>query len=256
MNPKSVKTAILTYHRIVNGEPLLASDWSFYDVPMQTFERQMELVSAHQRLGCGSQSVLIEVTFDDGTEDHLLAAEILARLGLSGIFFVIVGRLNTPGYLQISDLRTLLALNQRIGSHTITHRRLPLLSPQELNIELEQSRDILEQESGRKIEWLAPPGGILDDRVFRAALAAGYRYVRTMDWGYAPSLATSPIGKPLSSIPILPTTRESEFDRIIDGHGSFLLFQLKQHLKRAIGDSTYTQLRNIIMKHWLRPQHR
>ena len=256
MNPKSVKTAILTYHRIVNGDPLLASEWAFHDVPMQTFKRQMELISDHQCSDSGRQTVLIEVTFDDGTEDHLLAAEVLAKLGLSGIFFVIVGRLNTPGYLNISNLRTLLALNQRIGSHTITHRRLPLLSSQELNTELEQSKDMLEQESGRKIEWLAPPGGVLNDRVFRAALTAGYRYVRTMDWGYAPSLATSPMVKPLSSIPILPTTRESQFERIIDGRGSFLLFQFKQRLRQAIGQGAYTQLRNNLMKHWLKLQQR
>lgn len=184
------------------------------------------------------------MTFDDGTEDHIRAAKVLSELGLSGIFFVITGRLGMPGYLSRQELRAILSLGNRVGSHTVTHRRMPNLTGDELRQELVQSRDTLEQLAGTRIEWLAPPGGYLDDRCLEASLNSGYRFVRTMRWGYASGINMGQV----PCIPILPGTSDKSFDKIICGNAKFLRFRLKEGLKRTIGENAYLLLRNRLWR--------
>ena len=158
------KKAILTYHRIFGEEKGRARTApevdQFYDLPMSVFRRQMDRVASHaQAYDAGAPIPCLELTFDDGTNDHLSAATVLADLGLSGIFFIITGRIGTSGYLSKSDIRILLHHRQRIGiRHTVTHRRLSTLTDVELRLELEQSRDVLHQLTGHEVDWFAPPG--------------------------------------------------------------------------------------------------
>jgi peptidoglycan/xylan/chitin deacetylase (PgdA/CDA1 family) len=243
------KRAILTYHRILDncsvGELKGADDRSFYDVPMQRFQNQMQKLAASTRRREGGPPLpSVEVTLDDGTEDHVRAAKVLSELGLSGIFFVITGRLGMPGYLSRQDVRAILSLGSRVGSHTVTHRRMPNLTRHELRQELMQSRDTLEQLVGTRIEWLAPPGGYLDDRCLEASLNCGYRFVRTMRWGYASGIKTGQV----PCIPILPGTSDKSFDKIINGKALFLGFRLKEGLKRTIGENAYLLLRNRLWR--------
>ena len=240
--------AILTYHRILDEQHDRGEghcDRQFYDLPAQRFRQQVEKVAAQARAyEKGASLPHVELTFDDGTRDHLFVAGLLAKLDLSGIFFIITARLGTAGYLTRSDIRTLLDLGQRIGSHTVTHRRICDLTDSELRFELEQSRDVLRQQAGREIEWFAPPGGFLDKRCIEAALRYGYRFVRTMRWGYATITQTGEI----SCVPVLPRIGEKRFDRIISGKASFNGFRLKEAAKRLVGEQVYIALRNRLGK--------
>lgn len=107
-------------------------------------------------------------------------------------------------------------------------------------MELEQSRDMLQQTIGRKVEWFAPPGGFVNERCVEAARTYGYRFVRTMRWGYASITQTGEI----PCIPVLPRTGEESFGRIINGNASFYGFQLKEATKRVLGDRAYVALRD------------
>jgi peptidoglycan/xylan/chitin deacetylase (PgdA/CDA1 family) len=244
MNHARRKKAILTYHRIVDDGGYAAQPdggWSFYDIRMPDFRRQVARLAAHMHAyNTGSSIPSLDVTFDDGTRDHLRAAELLAGSGISGIFFVITGRVGSSEYLSESDLQILVRFGHRLGSHTVTHRRITTLSAEHLKTELERSRDFLEQIAGKKIEWFAPPGGYLSDACLEAALACGYRFVRTMRWGYA---STSQTGE-VPCIPILPGTSDATFDQIINANASLFGFRLKEALKRAVGERTYVTLRN------------
>ena len=107
-------------------------------------------------------------------------------------------------------------------------------------MELEQSRDVLQQTSGGEVEWFAPPGGFVNERCVETARACGYRYVRTMRWGYASVTQRGEI----SCIPVLPLISEETFDNIINGHGSFYGFQLKEATKKVLGERAYIALRS------------
>jgi peptidoglycan/xylan/chitin deacetylase (PgdA/CDA1 family) len=118
----------------------------------------------------------IVLTFDDGTEDALrLVLPALQQRHMRGTFFIVTGRVGQPGYLDWDGVRALAAAGMEIGSHTVTHARLPDLSPDRVDSELRESRSQLEARLGARIEALAYPYNSLRSRTVRAAEAAGYR---------------------------------------------------------------------------------
>ena len=143
------KSLVLTYHRLTDDDAVTG----FYDVPVSRFRQHMARVAAQKG------SIQVVVTFDDGTKDHLRTAVILADHGLKGVFFLVLDRMDQPGYLTRGEVERLVELNQIVGSHTISHRQLPTLSDADLKQELVESRQRLEALSGQTIEWFAPPGG-------------------------------------------------------------------------------------------------
>lgn len=70
-----------------------------------------------------------------------------------------------------------------LGSHSLTHPILPLLSDEALERELRVSREIIESMTGTTCRLLAYPNGDHDDRVRAAAQRAGYRWAVTMERG-------------------------------------------------------------------------
>jgi peptidoglycan/xylan/chitin deacetylase (PgdA/CDA1 family) len=72
------------------------------------------------------------------------------------------------------QLRDLAERNVEIGSHTLTHAHLTQLGDAELSAELRGSRERIETELGRPCRYVAYPYGDDDERVYRAARAAGY----------------------------------------------------------------------------------
>jgi peptidoglycan/xylan/chitin deacetylase (PgdA/CDA1 family) len=79
-----------------------------------------------------------------------------------------------------AEVRELAAAGWEVGSHTVTHERLPQLTPAALDAELRDSRQICEQETGAPCRTLAYPFGEADQRVMGVAQAAGYVAAVTM----------------------------------------------------------------------------
>jgi peptidoglycan/xylan/chitin deacetylase (PgdA/CDA1 family) len=65
-----------------------------------------------------------------------------------------------------------------IGSHTLTHRRLTTLAPEEARKEIQESKRRIERELGTNVRWFAYPfggrGGDFNDMHRQYAVAAGY----------------------------------------------------------------------------------
>jgi peptidoglycan/xylan/chitin deacetylase (PgdA/CDA1 family) len=137
----------------------------------------------------------VAVTFDDAMRSVLeLAAPILDRLGLPATVFaptdhVDSGRrldwdgvsqwLDTPHGAELDplgwpELTGLADRGWEIGSHTCSHPRLTQLGDDALADELARSRQRCEAALGRPCPTIAYPYGDLDERVARAAGAAGY----------------------------------------------------------------------------------
>jgi peptidoglycan/xylan/chitin deacetylase (PgdA/CDA1 family) len=81
-------------------------------------------------------------------------------------------------FMDWSDLRELARRGFDIGSHTVDHPILARLSPEQLVLQLQQSRRDIESELGCPCTSIAYPNGGPDDvsqDVFQAARHAGYR---------------------------------------------------------------------------------
>jgi peptidoglycan/xylan/chitin deacetylase (PgdA/CDA1 family) len=240
---------LLTYHRIVpNG-----ARESFHDVEASPFEWQLHRLIERTTAMEEGFRLLPErgpvcLTFDDGTTDHRHVAELLSSYGLAGTFFVITGRLGTPGHLSEEDVRAMAAQGHRLASHSVTHRHLTSLSSAELARELADSRGQLEPLTQSPVDWFAPPGGVYSEAVIDAALAVGYKVVRTMDWGYA----EFPLWGRVPCLPVLSRYDLATFDRLLEGRAPLWIYEVKNLLKRGIGPKMYQRLRNSADK--LMPQ--
>lgn len=246
--PEAPVATMLTYHRIVPD----GARESFHDVEASPFEQQLRRIVERTTATEDGFRLIPErgpvcLTFDDGTMDHRRAAGLLSSFGLTGTFFVITGRLGTPGYLSEEDVRSMAAQGHRLASHSVTHRHLTSLSAAELADELVNSRRHLEALTRGTVDWFAPPGGVYSAAAIDAVLQVGYKVVRTMDWGYA--------GLPLRGrVPCLPIVAGYDiamFDRLLEGRAPLWLNSMKNLLKWGIGSGLYTRLRNFGDKFFL-----
>ena len=235
------RVVVLNYHRVVPD----GAESKFYDLAESAFDEQMRILAERSaavddgaiRLADGLTAY---VTIDDGTDDHYRAARILSDLGLTGVFFVVTGKLDVPGRLTTAQVKQMAAAGHRIGSHTVTHACLPEATDDELTTELVESKRDLEDMLGTTIDWLAPPGGLIDDRVIAAATDAGYRVIRTMEWGYA----TQPLTGRIPTLPVLPAYDRAGFNRLIDGRAPLWRYHLKTGFKKAVGEDRYVKVRD------------
>ena len=95
---------ILTYHRVLPDDaigeyplPQLAVSASLFDAQMEVVAARCQVVSLEDGIRALAQGEIparpmVAITFDDGYVDNLvIAGPVLARLGLTGMFFVVAG---------------------------------------------------------------------------------------------------------------------------------------------------------------------
>lgn len=134
----------------------------------------------------GMSNVL--VTSDDGNRSDLeFLAPALRERGIPGIFFVLAERLRRPGFLSAEDLGLLQSMGFEIGLHGWSHRSWRRQQRNVLHEELDHSRDVLEEVTGRNISCAACPFGRYDRQVVREVFARGFDRLFTSDGGWAES---------------------------------------------------------------------
>lgn len=118
------------------------------------------------------------LTFDDGlVSDYEVAFPLLVEFGMTAVFFVNTANIGQEGYLNWNQLAEMQRHGMSIQSHGHRHVDLTVLPNAELNSELRDSKRLLEDRLGSQVDYLAAPRGIVDRRVIRWALSAGYQAV-------------------------------------------------------------------------------
>ena len=128
------------------------------------------------------------LTVDDAnrSDTTIVLPALLARKQ-TAIFFISTGKLGQPGYLEKEDVRILVDEGMEIGTHGMHHRDWRKLDQAELSMEIDRSKDILEEITGRGIRDVSCPYGSYDRRVLRYLRNAAFRRVYTSDRGRAQS---------------------------------------------------------------------
>jgi peptidoglycan/xylan/chitin deacetylase (PgdA/CDA1 family) len=127
--------------------------------------------------------VHIALTFDDATDDHFEVALELDRRHMKGIFFVPPGRLDTPSFLDASQLRSIDGQGHVVGAHGLNHMPLPELSTEDRLREVRDSKRMLEDLLGHPVDLFAPPGGAYVPSLPAELAEHGYVAARSMIWG-------------------------------------------------------------------------
>ena len=184
---------VLCYHAISDTWPhaLAVSPRAFARQLRSLLARGFRPASADGEVDGGGR--VLHVTFDDAFASVERVMPLLARHSMPCTVFACPDFADTgrtfavpelaadarshPHDLETLDwdgLRRLAARGVEIGSHTLTHPRLPELDDAELERELRASRERIEAELQRPCRFLSYPYGAEDPRVREAARAAGY----------------------------------------------------------------------------------
>ncbi len=254
----------LMYHELqAPGRELCDNDPGYvhYVVTADEFRDHLAVLQANQLRGSNVTEALrlmsgnnekdkaVCLTFDDGcATDLLVAAPLLQEKGFSATFYITVDHLGRRGYLMEKQLRELSDVGFEIGSHSMTHRYLDDLVPEELTSELIGSKEKLEQITGRPIKHFSCPGGRVNSSMVKIARAAGYDSVATSRIGINTS-GTDWFA--LRRVAVKQGTNSNRFERLCRGEGQ-LLSQAQNAVlsaaKLTLGNTMYEKLRATVLR--------
>ncbi|MEU4563795.1 polysaccharide deacetylase family protein [Actinoplanes sp. NPDC023936] len=126
--------------------------------------------------------VPVRLSFDDGNaSDVEIGLPALVERGLTAEFFLLAGRLDTPGSVDSAGVAKLRSAGMPIGSHGMAHRSWRGLSAAETTAEFDTARTVLAEAAGAPITTAACPLGRYDRRVLSALRDRGYTRIYTSD---------------------------------------------------------------------------
>ena len=193
---KSYQVPILVFHSF---GPALAKKESWmqqhYRITTSVFEAQMKYLSDNGYHPVSFSAYVnslknntklpekaVVLTFDDGWKtQYKYAVPILEKYNFTATFFVITNMMSSP-YMNLTELKDLVAHGFDIGSHTQTHKILTTLSSKKLATELAGSKKTLEDKLGIKIHTIAYPNYRQNMIIRNAVKDAGYDGARA-GWG-------------------------------------------------------------------------
>jgi len=249
--------AALMYHELAAPGRALADDGAGYAVYCVARDAFREHLRALSEAGLQGRSIggalasgdgTVAITFDDGCEtDFTEAAPLLRERGFGATFFVIAGQVGRRGHLGAGQLRALAAAGFEIGSHSLTHRMLTALAPDELDRELAGSRARLEDSVGARVAHLSCPHGRWSRAIAAAAVRAGYETVSTSAAGL--NDASTPPTR-LRRIAVQRGATPDEVAALARGRALWRRIARDAALdagKRLLGEATYVTVRERLL---------
>lgn len=239
----------LVVHKIVrDGERR-----DFEDISISLLKRILEFIegrctSLDAPLAASEQTAKSYLlTFDDGnSSDAEIALPLLLEMNCSATFFLIADTINTPGYISSSQARELLAGGMTLGSHSVTHQDMRMLSASQQREELVASKMGIEDMVGSPVKYFSFPYGKFNSTLLRMALDCGYEKVCTSRHGITrlpcSVLPRNSINGAMSWEAVLRTLEAGRLTR----------FQwvaediVKSSVVRLIGDDSYRLIRRVM----------
>ena len=109
--------------------------------------------------------------------------DLFAQEGVRAVFFILGERLQTPGAIDI--VRRAASEGHLIGNHSMTHRRLTELPPDQIEAEILRTRELI-ADFEPKQKLFRPPYGAWNNSVISVAKRLGYKTVLwnvdSQDW--------------------------------------------------------------------------
>lgn len=263
----TARAVYLMYHELARpGRPLVDEDpgYARYAVAAEEFRRHLSrlgaagvrglsvgeaLAAGKEDEGNADESPKVVVTFDDGCETDLTeAAPLLEEAGMRATFYVVSGHVGRRGFMSRTQVRELSGRGFEVGSHSVTHSLLTDLRPERVREELAESKDALEQMTGRRVAHFSCPGGRWSPLVARLAAELGYESVATSRVGVNDA-ATDRFR--LARVAVMRHTTLAEFERCARAEG-FLRRRAQEAAlslaKRALGNGAYQRLRSSALR--------
>src|SRR5437667_29446 len=163
-----------------------------------------------------STATYITTSWDDGHPLDLRVAELLAKYGLRGTFYVPMTAEN--GTMSVAQVREL-SCTFEVGGHTLHHVDLSGATRQQAWHEIADSRSWLEDSTGQPCPLFCPPKGKFSQEHLHLIRKAGYRGVRSVE------LLSLDFPRSRAGLLLLPTT--------VQAHPHGLLAYARNMIRRA-----------------------
>lgn len=176
------------YHDVFNKTPdesgFCSPGANFYKLSSTLFEGHVKKISKliyDKRI----KRENIVFTFDDGgVSAATIIAPILEKYGFWGYFFVATDMINKSGFVNESQIRTLIEHGHLVGSHSATHPENMLdLSANDSRKEWMDSVKRLEQVLERRIDLVSIPNGYFRNSDIKTLKELGIRKIYTSKIG-------------------------------------------------------------------------
>ncbi len=180
--------AVLVYHKIApDGIKGAGVGASLFGRQMAMIKRLgLEVAPLQDLIGGGSLRRRVFLTFDDGTDDFKERAwPIIKSFGYPVTLFIIAGNIGKSGCLSREALKELVSSGLvTIGSHTLRHRYLPDLAPFDAELEIKESKRILEEALGAGVDFIAYPWGGFNEKIEDTVKSCGYKAAFSTNQGF------------------------------------------------------------------------
>jgi peptidoglycan/xylan/chitin deacetylase (PgdA/CDA1 family) len=239
----------LVMHKIVRDGKKSA----FEDISTSLFKRILEFIKMRGILLDAAPSeveslpISYYLTFDDGnSSDADIALPLLLEMNCSATFFLIADKINTPNFISYTQARELVNYGMALGSHSVTHRDMRMLSSHQQREELLSSKMRIEDKVGYSVKYFSFPYGKFNSDLVELALNCGYEKVCTSQHGIVHFPGTVIPRNSINGAMSWGAVR-----KVLEA-GNLIRYQwiaedaIKRSLMRTIGDDNYRLLRNVI----------
>lgn len=239
----------LVMHKIVRDGGRCA----FEDISISLFKQILEFIKMRGILLDAAPSVVEHLpisyylTFDDGySSDADIALPLLLDMNCSATFFLIADKINTPSYISFTQARELVNSGMALGSHSVTHRDMRMLTALQQREELVVSKMRIEDKVGYSVKYFSFPYGKFNSELVKMALDCGYEKVCTSRHGI--------VHFPCTVLPrnsINGAMSWGAVRRVLEA-GSLTRYQwiaedaIKHSLMRMVGDDAYRLVRDAM----------
>lgn len=243
-------TIPLVLHRVVKSSPQV-----FEDIDEKTFLSIVRHIAEGWVVfgeGVGYRAGISRnwlLTFDDGySSDYEIVFPTLQDAGIRAVFFLITGRVGSPGYLSWEQVREMRRHGMEFGSHGLTHAKMTALDKRQAMDELTRSRQEIEHHLGEEVTVFSFPYGYYDANLIKLALGAGYTTCCISDHGTVKFpkqvIPRNSINSAMHWSAILRTLEPSPFVYL----NWIMEDWTKKYIKRVLGDEAYKSLRRVLRK--------
>lgn len=128
----------------------------------------------------------IVLTFDDGYSDFYTDVfPVLKKYNVVATEYIISNNLDKPNYMTTDEVKEIAESGLvEIGAHTVHHRNLKSMPLDEVKVEIEKSKEDLENTFGIKVVSFAYPYGGFNEKVAEFVRKAGFTNAVTTKGGY------------------------------------------------------------------------
>jgi peptidoglycan/xylan/chitin deacetylase (PgdA/CDA1 family) len=118
-------------------------------------------------------------SWDDGSVHDLRLAEILAKYGVKGTFYIPLRNSERDHDILSSGDILRISKSFEVGGHTFSHVVLTMLSDRNAESEIKEGKKALEDIIGCGLESFCFPRGKFKQKHVRMAIDSGFKYART-----------------------------------------------------------------------------